>query len=32
YGAPMEVLQHEGMPVVLDHGGTEVARRLGGLQ
>ncbi|CAB4601690.1 unannotated protein [freshwater metagenome] len=32
YGAPMEVLQHEGMPVVLDHGGTDVARRLGGLQ
>ena len=31
YGAPMEVLMHEGMPVVLDHGGTEVARRLGGL-
>ena len=22
YGAPMEVLLHEGMPVVLDHGGA----------
>lgn len=31
YGAPMEVLQHGGMPVVLDHGGTDVARRLGKL-
>lgn len=31
YGAPMEVLHHGGMPVVLDHGGTDVARRLAGL-
>ena len=31
YGAPMEVLMHGGMPVVLDHGGTDVARRLSGL-
>ena len=31
YGAPMEVLLHEGMPVVLDHGGTDVAKRLGKL-
>ena len=31
YGAPMEVLIHGGMPVVLDHGGDDVARRLGGL-
>jgi hypothetical protein len=25
------VLLHEGMPVVLDHGGTDVAKRLGKL-
>lgn len=31
YGAPMEVLLHGGMPVVLDRGGDEVARRLEGL-
>jgi ABC-type Mn2+/Zn2+ transport system ATPase subunit len=31
YGAPMEVLIHGGMPVVLDQGNTEVVRRLGGL-
>ena len=31
YGAPMEVLMHGGMPVVLDHGGTDVAQRLSGL-
>lgn len=31
YGAPMEVLQHGGMPVVLDHAGNDVARRLAGL-
>lgn len=31
YGAPMEVLLHEGMPVVLDNGGSDLARRLGGL-
>lgn len=31
YGAPMEVLMHGGMPVVLDHGGDDVVRRLSGL-
>lgn len=31
YGAPMEVLLHEGMPIVVDHGGTEVMKRLGNL-
>lgn len=31
FGAPMEVLRHGGMPVVLDHGGDDVARRLSGL-
>jgi len=30
YGAPMEVLVHGGMPLVLEHGGDDVARRLGG--
>lgn len=29
YGAPMEVLQHGGMPIVLDRAGEDVARRLG---
>ena len=28
YGAPMEVLQHGGMPVVLEHGGDELRNRL----
>lgn len=28
YGAPMEVLQHGGMPVVLEHGGDELRERL----
>jgi len=31
YGAPMEVLVHGGMPVVLEQGNSEVVRRLGGL-
>lgn len=31
YGAPMEVLVHGGMPVVLDHGSSDVVRRLGGI-
>lgn len=31
YGAPMEVLVHGGMPVVLDHGDSDVVRRLGGI-
>lgn len=31
YGAPMEVLMHGGMPVVVDHGGTDIAKRLGAL-
>ncbi len=31
YGAPMEVLQHGGITVVVDHAGSHVARRLGGL-
>ena len=30
YGAPMEVLVHGGMPVVLDSGNGDVVRRLGG--
>jgi ABC-type Mn2+/Zn2+ transport system ATPase subunit len=29
YGAPMEVLIHGGMPIVLDNGGDNLARRLG---
>lgn len=29
YGAPMEVLLHGGMPVVLEHGGDELRERLG---
>jgi ABC-type Mn2+/Zn2+ transport system ATPase subunit len=29
YGAPMEVLLHGGMPVVLEHGGEELRARLG---
>ena len=28
YGAPMEVLQHGGMPVVLEHGGDDLRERL----
>jgi ABC-type Mn2+/Zn2+ transport system ATPase subunit len=28
YGAPMEVLIHGGMPVVLEHGADEISRRL----
>lgn len=32
YGAPMEVLTHGGMPVVLDRAGDDVARRLGEMQ
>ncbi len=28
YGAPMEVLSHGGMPVVLEHGAAEASRRL----
>lgn len=28
YGAPMEVLQHGGMPVVVEHGGDELRTRL----
>lgn len=31
YGAPMEVLIHGGMPVVLEQGNGDVVRRLGGL-
>jgi ABC-type Mn2+/Zn2+ transport system ATPase subunit len=31
YGAPMEVLIHGGMPVVLEQGNNEVVRRLGGI-
>lgn len=31
YGAPMEVLMHGGMPVVVDHAGTDIAKRLGAL-
>ncbi len=31
YGAPMEVLVHGGMPVVLEQGNSDVVRRLGGL-
>jgi ABC-type hemin transport system ATPase subunit len=31
YGAPMEVLIHGGMPIVLDNGGDNLARRLGEL-
>ncbi len=31
YGAPMEVLLHGGMPVVVDHGGADIAKRLGSL-
>ena len=31
YGAPMEVLHHGGMPVILDHADSDVARRLAGL-
>ena len=31
YGAPMEVLVHGGMPVVLEQGNNEVVRRLGGM-
>ena len=31
YGAPMDVLLHGGMPVVVDQGGTEIAKRLGAL-
>lgn len=30
YGAPMEVLVHGGMPLVLEHGADDVTRRLGG--
>jgi ABC-type Mn2+/Zn2+ transport system ATPase subunit len=30
YGAPMDVLIHGGMPVVLEQGSSEVVRRLGG--
>lgn len=30
YGAPMEVLIHGGMPVVLEQGNSDVVRRLGG--
>jgi ABC-type hemin transport system ATPase subunit len=30
YGAPMEVLVHGGMPLVLEHGADDVSRRLGG--
>ena len=29
YGAPMEVLQHGGMPVVLEHGADQLRERLG---
>lgn len=32
YGAPMEVLIHGGMPLVLETGGEDVARRLGGVR
>lgn len=32
YGAPMEVLIHGGMPLVLESGGEDVARRLGAVQ
>jgi ABC-type Mn2+/Zn2+ transport system ATPase subunit len=32
YGAPMEVLIHGGMPLVLESGGEDVARRLGGVR
>ena len=28
YGAPMEVLQHGGMPIVLEQGGDELRNRL----
>jgi ABC-type Mn2+/Zn2+ transport system ATPase subunit len=31
YGAPMEVLVHGGMPVVLEQGNSDVVRRLGGM-
>ena len=31
YGAPMEVLLHGGMPVVVDQGGVDIAKRLGSL-
>jgi ABC-type hemin transport system ATPase subunit len=31
YGAPMEVLIHGGMPVILEQGSSDVVRRLGGL-
>lgn len=31
YGAPMDVLIHGGMPVVLEQGSSDVVRRLGGL-
>lgn len=31
YGAPMDVLLHGGMPVVVDHGGNDIANRLGAL-
>ena len=31
YGAPMEVLLHGGMPVVVDQGGADIAKRLGSL-
>lgn len=32
YGAPMEVLVHGGMPLVLETGGEDVARRLGSVR
>lgn len=31
YGAPMEVLVHGGMPVILEQGNSDVVRRLGGM-